>query len=75
MEKFVDVIMTVLVVLYLPFGGWLAVEVIKLRVEVAKIKTRCSDRKDWIENISHTATKTLNNVVKIAAKLDVDIKE
>ncbi len=75
METWIQLVVTFIVVLFIPFGAWLVTKVIKLEVEIAKINERCAIRLDWIEGINDTAARTLSNVVKIAAKLDVDIKE
>ncbi len=75
MESWIQLVVTFIVVLFIPFGAWLVTKVIKLEVDIAKINERCASRLEWIEGINETADRTLSNVIKIAAKLDVDIKE
>ncbi len=75
MEPWVELVLTVIVVLFIPFGAWLVTKIIKLEVEIAKINERCVARLEWIESISEVAARTLSNIIKIAAKLDVEIKE
>ncbi len=75
MEVWIQLVVLFVVALFIPFGAWLVTKVIKLEVEIAKINERCASRLEWIERINDTADKTLSNVIKIAAKLGVDIKE
>ena len=46
-----------------------------LRTEIDSIHTRCHGREVWLREIASTINRTDKNVVKLAAKLDVEIEE
>ena len=46
-----------------------------LKAEIAGVHTRCHGREVWLREISTTVTRTDKNVVRLAAKMDVEIEE
>ena len=63
-----------------PFMSWTIVQIQKMKVSIAEIQTRCTERLGWLKEMAEDVgvakekvVQTDLNVTKIAAKLDVDI--
>jgi len=50
-------------------------EIVHLKAEIAEIRSACHGRELWLRETCETTSRIDKNVVKIAAKLDIEIEE
>jgi len=78
MPTWLQVLIAVVNVVVLPFFSWvvkLAIQVARLERDLKAMSAQCSERLDWLRGMDGKLDRVDNNVVKIAAKLDIDVKE